>query len=68
MRWNQTWKCLACGHVKMVEINYSKTFTNSEPLWRKSMRARCTSCGVRGRCQIEEAPAAKPEWGARHVP
>lgn len=64
MRWTQTWKCLACGHTKLVEVKYQKTFTKAEPLAVMAMRARCTACGVRGRCQIDEAPAATPKWGA----
>ena len=58
MRWTQTWKCLACGHVRIKPVSYAKIGASEEPLWRLSLRARCSKCGVRGRCEISEAPSS----------
>lgn len=53
-RYTQTWICTACGHVSYKTVKYPKYGEPDTPLTVIAKRARCTKCGTRGACKIEE--------------
>jgi hypothetical protein len=39
-------------------VSYPKNMQPSTPLTRVAAKARCTKCGLKGRCRITETPYA----------
>lgn len=54
-RWNQTWKCNACGHELHKTISYPKYGASERPLKDIAKHAVCSKCGARD-CTITEEP------------
>lgn len=61
MRVTQTWFCGSCGHRRSRQVRYAKYFPDSTPLAELAARGRCSRCGTRGLCFVEEQ-------GQRHGP
>lgn len=57
-RWNQTWRCQACGHTLHKVISYPKHGGSDTPLTWFEKKSRCKSCGLRGTAKITEEKVA----------
>ena len=64
-RWTQTWTCGACGHVLRRVVRYAKYGAGPDadtPLAELATRGRCTKCGVRGQCTVDEREQSRIPW------
>ena len=56
-RHHQTWTCTACGHASTRVVRYPKYGggrLSETPLVQLAKQARCSACGTRGACRIDE--------------